>query len=184
MKISMLQQWLKNPFQIGTIKPSSKALVDLMLSQVPADSQCIVEFGAGTGPITEGLVQQFPQAKVFSFELQPELADKVQKQFPSVRVLNCNVTEAASILPAEVIGHVDVILSSLPLLSIPAENHIKILESAFQILKPGGSFIQFTYLPFMPPIRAHQKADLWTQFVGMELKNLPPAFVWSFKKLT
>jgi phosphatidylethanolamine/phosphatidyl-N-methylethanolamine N-methyltransferase len=181
MSESMIKKWLKNPLQIGTVLPSSQGLVRLMLEQIPKDPQVIVEFGAGTGPLTAGLNREFPNKKLFSFELDKELAASVKKRFPLIHVFNENVISAPEILPAEIVGQVDAIVSSLPLLSISSDINEKILESAFKLLKPGAPFIQFTYLPFLPPIKAYKEMDIWSQFAGVEFKNLPPAYVWIFR---
>jgi phosphatidylethanolamine/phosphatidyl-N-methylethanolamine N-methyltransferase len=177
----MLKKWLKNPLQIGTIFPSSQGLVNLMLEQIPKGAQTIVEFGAGTGPVTEGLNREYTSKKVFSFELDKDLADTVAQRFPKIKVFNENVISAPQVLPKEVVGQVDAIVSSLPLLSISSEINERILESAFAILKPGAPFIQFTYLPFLPPIKAYKEMDIWSQFAGVEFRNLPPAYVWIFR---
>lgn len=177
------KKWLQNPLQVGTIRPSSKGLVNLMAEQIPIDAEVIVEFGAGTGPITQELSRRFPEAQIFCFELDKELADKAQERVPSVQVFNSNVTEAPAILPIELVGQVDVVISSLPLLNIPEAVNKKILASAFKILKPKSSFVQFTYFPFLPPVRVYKQLGLWGQFIGVELKNLPPAYVWSFRKI-
>jgi phosphatidylethanolamine/phosphatidyl-N-methylethanolamine N-methyltransferase len=179
---SFLRKWLKNPMQIGSVRPSSKKLAKLMVNQVPKDAKVIVEFGAGTGPITEALCEAFPKAEIYSFELDRELAAKVQKKCPNVHVIAFDVTEAELHLPEEAIGQVSVILSSLPFLNIPKKNHRQILETAFRILKPQAAFVQFTYLPFLPPLQAYQELGLWAQYVASEVKNLPPAYVWAFRK--
>ncbi len=153
-----------------------------MVQQVPKEAKIIIEFGAGTGPITEALSQSFPNAQIYSFELDREMAAKVQKKCPNVHVYACDVTEAENILPKESLGQVSVILSSLPFLNIPKNIDRQILETAFRILKPQAPFIQFTYLPFLPPLRTYQELGLWAQYVGSEMKNLPPAYVWAFRK--
>ncbi len=179
---SFLRKWLKNPLQIGSIRPSSRKLAKLMVLQVPKDAKVIVEFGAGTGPITEALCEAFPNALIYSFELDPEMAAKVQKKCPQVQVFACDVTEAETLLPKDCVGEVSVILSSLPFLNIPKSMDRKILETAFRIMKPQAAFIQFTYLPFLPPLQTYQELGLWAQYVGSELKNLPPAYVWAFRR--
>lgn len=183
MSRSLWHKWLKNPLRVGTIRPSSKGLARLMTQQIPKDAKVIVEFGAGTGPITTELSKKFPDAKIFCFELDKDLAKRVQERLPDVHVFNSNVTDAPTILPENLIGKVDVVISSLPLLNISEAVNKKILESAFEILRPQAPFVQFTYFPFLPPVRVYKKLGLWSQFNGMELKNLPPAYVWSFRKL-
>lgn len=180
---SIWKKWLRNPLRVGTIRPSSRGLARLMVEQIPKGAKVIVEFGAGTGPITVELSKKFPEAQIFCFELDKDLAKKVQERVPSVQVIPSDVTEAPFILPEKLVGKVDAVVSSLPLLNISAVVNKKILESAFKILRPQASFVQFTYFPFLPPVRIYKKMGLWSQFNGMELRNLPPAYVWSFRKI-
>jgi phosphatidylethanolamine/phosphatidyl-N-methylethanolamine N-methyltransferase len=168
--------------QYGTIRESSPDLARLLLDQVPPNPEWIVEFGAGTGPITEELARRFPAERVFSFELDPDLAQKVRQRAHGVQILNENVIRAPQVLPAEVVGHVDAVVSSLPLLNLSEETTRKILVAAFRILKPQGVFIQYTYLPVLPPIRAHRELGLWAQYEGVVWKNFPPGHVWVFRK--
>lgn len=179
---SLLTKWWKSPLQIGSISSASKELADLMISQVPKEPKVIVEFGAGTGPITKVLAHRFPDCQIYAFELDPDLARSVQEDNPSVRVFANNVTESPGLLPQALVGKVDVILSSLPFLTLPKGLDHKIIQCAFDILKPNGSFVQYTYLPVLPPIQVYRDMGLWAQFVGAEWRNLPPAFVWSFRQ--
>lgn len=180
----LFKKWLKNPFQYGTVRESSSRLATLMLDQVPANPKYIVEFGAGTGPITEALAQRFDPQTVFSFELDPVLAAKARARAPQISVMNKNVIEVANEIPKEALGKVDAIVSSLPLLNMSEELSAKILKAGLSVLSPNGVFIQFTYLPFMPPTQTYHSLGLWGQFRGVEWKNLPPAYVWVFKKVT
>jgi|SRR6185312_3556775 len=180
---SLLKNLLQNPLQIGTVKESSKALSRMMIKQIPKDADYIVEFGAGTAPITEEIAKKFSPEKIFSFELNKELYQKARVRVPHVRFYNCNVIEAPEILPTEVVGHVDTVISSLPLVNLSADTNREILQSAFKILKPNGVFVQFTYLPFLPPIQVHKELGLWSQFEGVEWWNLPPAYVWIFRRI-
>lgn len=180
---SLLKNLLMNPLQIGTVKESSKALARLMIKQIPKNPEYIVEFGSGTAPITQVLSEHYPTEKIFSFELNKDLYHKARTRLPEVRFYNCNVIEAPEILPDPVVGHVDAVLSSLPLVNLSAETNREILQSAFKILKPNGVFVQFTYLPFMPPIQVHKELGLWSQFEGVEWWNLPPAYVWVFRRI-
>lgn len=179
---NLMRKWLKNPLQYGTVRESSKALAKLLLDQVPPNPDNVVEFGAGTGPITEALSKRFSPDKIFSFELDPELTEKVKKRVPPVHVFNANVIDAPKILPTEVVGHVDAVVSSLPLLNLSEQITFQILQSALQIMKPQGVFIQFTYLPMLPPIRVHRQLSLWAQYEGTEWRNFPPGHVWVFRK--
>lgn len=179
----MLKKWIKNPLQFGSVRDSSAGLAQLLINQIPINPKYIVEFGAGSGPITAALSKEYQNSQIYSFELDADLSERVKKRVPTVTVVNSDVLNARKHLPAEVIGNVDAVISSLPLLNISEDVNFQIMESAFSLLNERGVFVQFTYLPFLPPTRVYKKLGLWAQFRGVELQNLPPAFVWVFKKI-
>lgn len=182
MILNLLHKWIRNPLQYGTITESSRGLSNLMLGQVPPNSNCIVEFGAGTGPITQVLAEQFGPKKIHSFELDPELANKVKIRAPGVHVYSCDVRQSLQVLPKDCVGQVDAIVSSLPLLNLSEEINREILLTSLKLLKPEGVFLQYTYMPFIPPSRVHRELGLETRFVGVHWKNVPPAYVWVFRR--
>ncbi len=56
-----------------------------------------------------------------------------------------------------------------------------ILAEAFLLLRPGGTFIQFTYSPCPPLARNVMRAlDLEVEKVGTIVRNVPPATVFSY----
>lgn len=184
---SIWRKWLRNPLQVGSIRPSSEGLIRLMMNQIPKDATIIVEYGAGTGVITEALIKEFPNAHIYTFELEEDLAQKVRENYGSAKnltIFHDNVVNAPKLLPKSAVGSVDVVVSSLPLINIGEDINRIIFQSAADIMKPEAPFVQFTYLPFMPPSKAPFELGFWARFVGVEKKNVPPAFVWLFKKMS
>jgi len=50
------RSWLRDPFRVGAVAPSSRWLAKLMATDVHAGA-CVVELGAGTGTLTTALVE-------------------------------------------------------------------------------------------------------------------------------
>ena len=80
-------------------------------------------------------------------------------------------------------GQVDAIVSSLPLLSMPARVRQEVLEAVNQALGPNGCFVQYTYGP-RSPVSAQDRARFgWEEErVATVWKNLPPANVFRFRR--
>lgn len=185
LKPQFLSAWLRNPLQMGAVVASSDELAHAMAAQVDADSQLIIELGAGTGAVTTALLARgiAPSALVV-VEKDPELARQLARRFPSPPVIT---GDAARLL--DLLGHIhsrpaDAVVSSLPLLSMRTLTRVRVLAQAISALRPKGRFIQFTYSP-KPPIPGPLAAALGVsgERVGRVLWNLPPASVWVYTKL-
>ena len=71
------------------------------------------------------------------------------------------------------------IVSSLPLLTKPDAQRSALLDDAFAVMEPCGSFVQFTYgmnspVPWSEAFEADVSAPVWL--------NLPPARVWVYRR--
>jgi phosphatidylethanolamine/phosphatidyl-N-methylethanolamine N-methyltransferase len=171
---------LRNPRQISAIAPSSRALARAMTLGLGPDSGGVVEFGPGTGRFTEAILARgvLPE-NVTLFELDEEFVSFLRKRFPGVAVHRVPAQEAA----AHVAAGVSAVISGLPLLSMPSVVREGIVGAAFEILKPRGRYVQFTYGK-RPPLPAETVATLGlTVNRGHKVwANLPPATVYRFRR--
>ncbi len=173
-------QLLRNPKRISAIAPSSKGLARKMVSQIDADTGEVVEIGAGTGAITRFILGAgVAPADLSIVEMNPEFCTRLQALFPGCDVRQMDAQNLAD-LPRSNVGTV---ISGLPLLSIPEEIQQNIIQGAFDLMRPGGKYVQFTYGP-KPPI-----APSVRESVGLEWRtlpkvwlNLPPATTYIFTK--
>ena len=178
-----LRQLITRPRQVSAIAPSSRGLARAMakgLGAGPAGSGRVVEFGPGTGRLTEGILAAgVRQEDLTLFEMNPEFVDHLRLRWPGAHVvLGGAETAAAHIAPG-----VSAVISGLPLLSMPVAVRRAIVGAAFAVLEPGGRYIQFTYGP-NPPLPATEMAELGlTVERGEKIwLNLPPATVYRFRK--
>jgi phosphatidylethanolamine/phosphatidyl-N-methylethanolamine N-methyltransferase len=176
--------WLKDPFKIGAIAPSSPDLARAMASLVP-DSQHypIVELGGGTGVITQALLNRgIPPQKLIVVERDPTLHDLLQKRFPSVNVVQGDAAHLGALLHPHGISKVSTIVSGLPLLVFRKSVQQEIIAAAFAVMERGAPFIQFTYGPFSPLPR--KELGLVGRVRKRVLNNLPPASIWVYQRAT
>lgn len=174
------RQLLSRPKQISAIAPSSRFLARAMAAGLkPGDR--VVEFGPGTGVLTKAILAAGVRPRDLTlFEYNPDFVAHLRIAFPGVTVFN----DGAQTARQHMSGHVDAVISGLPLLSMPMEIREAIVRAAFDILSPGGTFAQFTY-GARPPISDSQIAALGlaaTQTAHI-LFNLPPARVIKFHRL-
>ncbi len=140
-------------------------------------AKVIVEFGPGTGIITETLLKKMrSDARLVVFEINKEFMQHLSLIKDDRMVL---LNESAEKLREELqklsIDSVDYIISSIPLAVIPAkiENHI--LHESNESLRKDGQFIQFQYSLSSQRKLKKLFADVEVDFTPL---NIPPAFVY------
>jgi len=181
------RQWLKNPLRVAALSPSGAQLAGLMMSELPARAQRVVELGAGTGVFTRALLDaKIAPDKLLVVELNPELHEYLHEQFPLVRVVNgdaCDLKEIAMKEGFLTTGLVDAVISGLGLLSMPRSLQKAIVEAALSVLRPDGCFIQFTYGPKSPiPRDLAEELGLSVRRGGFAWRNVPPASVFVYTR--
>lgn len=179
-----LKLWLKDPYSIGAVAPSSHDLAKIITSGVSSDLNTVIELGGGSGRFTDWILRRgLDPEKLTVFERHPDFYKMLQDRFPSVTI---NSTSATSLhLCNDIPDHsVDIVISGLPLLGMSSLDKIRIMKRAFKKLKPGGAFYQFTYA-FRSPLSQNilQHLSLESSIVGTALINVPPAQVYCYKKL-
>lgn len=172
-----LRQLISNPRQISAISPSSAWLARAMTAGLHPGIGPVVEFGPGTGRLTEAILARgIAPHDLTVFEMNGDFVRHLRARFPGVHVHHGPAQDAA-----EVVGKARAakVISGLPLLSMPRPLRRAIVAAAFDILVPGGAMVQFTY-GNRPPLSAEGLADLGLQAViGPRIwRNLPPARVY------
>lgn len=181
----MFAKWLRNPFRIGTVTPSGRALSRRMAAHASLELPgAVVELGGGTGVITEALLARgVAPERLISVEYDPELAALLRHRFPAIAVVEGDAAELRQMLAR--LGHAQAatVVSGLPLLGMSGAVQERILGAIFDVLVPGGRMVQFTYGPAMPArARIVEQMKLRAACVGYVLLNVPPARVWCFEK--
>jgi phospholipid N-methyltransferase len=181
------RQWLKNPLSIAALAPSGTQLAGLMTAELPRGTQRVIELGAGTGVFTRAMLESGVAAnQLLVVELNEELYGHLRVQFPESHVVCGNACELAAIVAAQNFtqpGEVDAVVSGLGLLNMSRELQRSIMQSAFDVLKPDGCFIQFTYSP-KPPLSREllDELGLSVRRGGFAWRNIPPASVFVFSR--
>jgi phosphatidylethanolamine/phosphatidyl-N-methylethanolamine N-methyltransferase len=177
------RQFLAQPFQVAAISPSSKYLARAMAAGLGPHSGRVVEFGPGTGQLTRGILAAgvAPQ-NLTLIEMSADFARLLTARFAGVAVHRAGAQEAARFVPA---GSASMVISGLPLLSMPDPVVEAILRAAFTVLDAGGEMRQFTY-GRKPPVPAAilEKLGLTATPMRKVWANVPPARVYAFRRST
>lgn len=163
--LDFLMQSVKHPRQLGTPFQSSKFLVDAVVRELVGET--IVELGAGTGPVTKGILDYLStQGRLVSFEINPALFRHLKKIHDSRLTL---VQDSAERLD-EYISQFDCVVSGLPLTSLPNPVCYRILDQA----RKARRFIQYKYASSTRMLEEYFSKIR----VKREWRNFPPAVIY------
>ena len=181
--LQFLRALLRDPSRVGAVAPSGRALANLITADLTPAHLPILELGPGTGAFTQTLIARgVPEHRVALVEADATFAENLARRFPLARVLAMDATNLAQLSKVfdEPAG---AIISGLPLLSMPGDKVVAILQGAFRHLREGGTLYQFTYLPRCPvPSRVMSELNLEASRMGCAWANLPPAFVFRIRR--
>ena len=181
-EVRFIRSWLEKPLSTGAVTPSGRILARTMARYVdPEIPGPVIELGPGTGPVTEALVGEGidPQRLVL-VEFNPTFCQLLRKRFPEATVVQGDAYSLRHALGGILQQPAAALVSGLPLVTKPMRMRLRLLREAFELLRPGAPFVQFTYA-VVPPIprklsgvRAEASERIW--------KNMPPARVWVYRK--
>jgi len=99
------------------------------------------------------------------------------------QIVEGDASRLPQLLASAGVSKVAVVISGLPLLSLPADVVTGIVHGVFEALPRGAALVQFTYGP-TPPVPKGLRENL--KLVGARGRriwlNVPPAVVWTFRK--
>ena len=177
--MKFIGQWLKNPLQTGAIMPSGKELAALMVRDVVPNARRVIEFGGGTGAFTQALLDHgVPPEQLEVVEINSDFAANLRNRFTGVNVIEASAAALSGHVTGA-LGSYAYVVSGLPLLSIPKPIREAIIAQAFELLRPKGAFIQFSYSPRCQVSKDVLSAHgLAAKKIGSTSKNIPPAYVF------
>jgi phospholipid N-methyltransferase len=146
-----LRKFLQKGRVISSAVPSSRALVEGMLRHIDFGRPAtIVELGAGTGPVTEQVLERLrPHHRFVAVENDPDFCDVLRRRFPEVTLFQADATRIMEPLARMGIDKVDYVLSGLPAPNLPARSAVRLWQWLRHALSPEGLFIQITVVPLV-----------------------------------
>jgi phosphatidylethanolamine/phosphatidyl-N-methylethanolamine N-methyltransferase len=182
-----LRGWARNPVGVGWPFSSSywtaRRLAEATLMTAVPEAGPVLELGAGTGPVTEALLEMgCPADRIIAVERDAELCRYLASCFPHLRVLHGDAMDIGDMLTSARVSSVAAVLSGLPMRAIHPAAAARCYSDLFQRLPPGGRVIQYTY-GFRPPVDPdYAGLGLEATFVGREWRNMPPMAIWGYRR--
>jgi phospholipid N-methyltransferase len=188
--LKFLKEFITKPGVVGSVTPSSKQLASQVVesAKVPQAS-VVVEFGPGTGAITEMIVPNLrPGAKCIAMEINSDFVKLLRERFPSITVHEDSAANTPKHLKELGVDHCDSIVSGLPWAFFSESLQNDLLDGAVEALRPGGIFATYIYVtsyPMPSSLKFRNKLKARFSEVGMTRviwANVPPAIVvWARK---
>ena len=188
--VLLFSRFLRSPRTVGAVTASSRALAEAMVSGIDlSEPGHIVELGPGTGAFTAAIVERLgPKTRFLAVDIDPAFVAELQRRWPRIDSVCASAESLASLAAERAMTPIDHIVSGLPFVSLPPPMTRQILDQVARVLRPGGTFTTFQYvhgygLPPAVSFRRGLSAKLGAPpAVRLVVRNLPPAFVLTWKK--
>ncbi len=183
MSALFFKRFLKRPFQIASIVPSSRALVERVADKIDFDrARVIAEYGPGEGVHSREIARRMrPDCQLLLFELDAAFSRDLQRQFSDdqrVQVINDNAAHLPLELRKRGIDWCDYIVSGIPFSILQIDKKRALLQQTHDALAPGGRFIIYQVtneLKQHAKIFDHAASEYF-------LQNIPPMFITVFER--
>ena len=185
-----LRKFVSRPATIGAVIPSSRSLCREIVGSASLDAaRGVVEYGPGTGVVTELLLEAVPAGcQLFAIEVDPVLAEGLRDRFPGLRVYQDSVGNVGELCSREGLEQVDCVVSGLPWATFTARQQAEFLDATMSVLRPGGQFLTFAYVhgTWLPPGRRFRRklSEYFSEVSRSRVVwlNLPPAYIYRCRR--
>jgi phospholipid N-methyltransferase len=175
-RLLFARNFIKYPGMLGSLVPSSRFLVNDLLSQVNWDKATVfVEYGPGIGTITQEILKRMrPDATLVAIELNQDFVDFLRDEIedPRLRVVCGSALDVRTLLAAQNLAHADYIVSGIPYSLIPDPTRREILEESCQLLHPEGALLVYQFTRAVLP---HLQSVFRSVKQGFQPLNILPA---------
>jgi phospholipid N-methyltransferase len=142
-------KFLRHGRAIASFTPSSPWLAHALVRDINfSRACCVVELGAGTGPVTAALLRRNPgPCRTLIVERDPDFCRLLRHKFPRAEIAQADAADLEQLLAAREIHTIDHCLCGLPLPSFAPTERDRILKVIRDRLAPEGTFRQLTVMP-------------------------------------
>ena len=171
--------WLQKPLRIAAANPSGARLADAVARCIDlARPGPVLELGAGTGSLTQGLVRAgCSPERIIALEREPALVAVLRREFPTMTVIADDAVRIGEYLAGNV-ERLAGVVSSLPIKWFPPATQYAVVKPCLDLLGPGGPSLQLTNA-FSAPLPVHRLGIAGQQVCRVWL-NLLPAQIWAY----
>jgi phosphatidylethanolamine/phosphatidyl-N-methylethanolamine N-methyltransferase len=187
MSALFLKRFLRNPFQVASVVPSSRTLIRRVSGKMDHSApRVIAEYGPGEGCHTREIARRMhPSSRLLLFELDAALCGHLKQQFshdPRISVHHSDCAELPEVLKNEGLSHCDYIVSGIPFSILEKNKKREILTNTHAVLRPEPHSAFIIY-QVTNELRTKGHCDHFARAESEYcLINIPPMFVTKFYK--
>ena len=164
---------------VGSIIPSSRILIEKMLSKVDwENTKVFVEYGPGVGTFTRPILEQLgPDATLVTIDTNADFTRFLRESIDDERLVPVtgSAADVEKILADRGLPKADFVLSGLPFSTLPPGVGEAIASATSQVVRPGGAFLVYQ---FSSKVRADLERVFDSMHASFEPLNVPPAHVF------
>jgi len=181
-RFAFFQQFLRRPYQVASVIPSSRFLEQRLVDMADIDrARVVVEFGPGTGGTTRAMLRALPRdSRLLAIEINRRFVSLLGAlSDPRLVVHHGSSEDLEGALAAHGLGRPDVVVSGIPFSTMPASIGRRILRAVWTSLAPGGRFVAYQW---RQRVAVLGRDILGRPQVGVELLNVPPVRLYCWRK--
>jgi phospholipid N-methyltransferase len=161
------RNFIKHPKMLGSLIPSSRFLVNKVLSEVDwARARVFVEYGPGVGTFTTEILRRMrPDAVLIALETNADFVHFLRGKVHDDRlhIVHGSAAGADAALASLNLRHADYVISGIPYTTIPPGVREEILRKTHSLLHPTGAFLVYqftrTVLPYLQQVFGRIQQD-------------------------
>jgi phospholipid N-methyltransferase len=168
-------------YKVGALTPSSKYAVRKVVQAVKPEYAHIVEYGAGDGVITRGVLARMPaEGRLAAIELNNQFLPELSAiHDPRLEVVHADVLSCSQNLRGLGLPKIDAVISGVPFSFFTTEIREELVRNTARAIEHGGAFIVYQYSPLIIGLL---KKYFLRVHVSYEPRNFPPYFVMVAEK--
>ncbi len=161
------RNFIKHPKMLGSLIPSSRFLVNKVLSEVDwGRARVFLEYGPGVGTFTTEILRRMrPDAVLIALETNADFVRFLRGRVRDERlhVIHGSAADADAALAGLDLRQADYVISGIPYTTMPAQVRETILRKTHSVLHPTGAFLVYqftrTVLPHLQQVFALVRQD-------------------------
>jgi phospholipid N-methyltransferase len=168
--------------KVGAISISSHYIINKVMALIHGPLNNVVEYGAGTGVMTNALLQKLsPAGKLIVIESDSQFIKILKKiDDPRLHIIEGRIQDQF-LDAAHGFSNIDLAVSSIPFSLLTPTQRQKIISDTKIMLTPEGSFIlfhQYLWLAITPLKENFKKVSVFFEF-----RNIFPSFILQAEKI-
>lgn len=181
-EIRFFRGWRSNMRAVGAITPTSSIAARRMASVIDIGSGLpVLELGPGTGVITKAILDRgFAPDQLVSVEYSSDFYSQLLKRFPAVEFINGDAFDLDTTLGRRASDQFDCVISAVPLLNMPMQRRVALIEDLLTRVPVGRPVVQISYGPRSPV--ASMPGRFRAEQLDFIMRNIPPARLWMYRK--